>query len=296
MKGREAIRRNSITSLAAGDHAAAGGERLGEGRHPQIDVVLDAEQLAGAGSAGTEHAEAVRLVDHQPRAVLPAERDDLRQRGDVALHRVDPVDNYQEPRCRRPVPPSAASRAGPGGCDGRGASSRCESRQPSRIDAWSPESAMTVSCWTEDRAQRAEVGLVTGREHDRVLGTHPVRELALELDVKVDRAVEEARAGEAGPVAIERVAGALLDALVAGQSQVVVGAEHDPALALHLDDRQRRTLEHVEVGELRRSRVRALQLLEALELASLREDVDFRGPAWRTVIVKRSKSLLTVAA
>ena len=45
------------------------------------------------------------------------------------------------------------------------------------------------------------------------------------------------------------------------------------ALALHLDDRQRRPLEHVEVGE-RAERACGLELLETLELAGLREDVD----------------------
>ena len=51
------------------------------------------KQLAGAGAARAEHAGAVRLVDHQPRAVRLAELDDPRQGGDVALHREDAVDD-----------------------------------------------------------------------------------------------------------------------------------------------------------------------------------------------------------
>ena len=106
-----------------------------------------------------------------------------------------------------------------------------------------------MSAGREDRAERAEVGLVAGREHERGLGPEPLGELALELEVQVDRAVQKPRAGQSGAVAVERVQRALLDALVAGQTEVVVGAEHDPRLALHLDDRERRTLEHAEVRE-----------------------------------------------
>ena len=92
----------------------------------------------------------------------------------------------------------------------------------------------------EDRAERADVGLVAGREDDRVLGVHPLRDLALEVEVQRDRAVEQARAGQAGAVAVQRVLRAPQHALVAGQAEVVVGAQHDPLRALHLDDRHRR--------------------------------------------------------
>ena len=51
------------------------------------------------------------------------------------------------------------------------------------------------------------------------------------------------------PYVVERVAGALDHALVAGQPEVVVRAEHDPLGALHLDDRQRPALERAEVGQ-----------------------------------------------
>ena len=50
----------------------------------------------GARAARAEHAGAVRLVDHQPRAVALAEVADLRQRRDVALHREDAVDDDED--------------------------------------------------------------------------------------------------------------------------------------------------------------------------------------------------------
>ncbi len=44
----------------------------------------------------------------------------------------------------------------------------------------------------EDRAERPEVRLVPGGEDERVLGAHPIRELALELEMKRGRAVQAA--------------------------------------------------------------------------------------------------------
>src|SRR5207248_10539987 len=55
----------------------------------------EAEQLAGTGAAGAEHADAVGLVHHQPGTEAPAELDDRRQVADVALHREDAVDDDQ---------------------------------------------------------------------------------------------------------------------------------------------------------------------------------------------------------
>jgi hypothetical protein len=128
----------------------------------------------------------------------------------------------------------------------------------------------------EQRSDGAEIGLVPGGEDDRVLGVHPGGQLALELEMELDRAVEEARARQARAVALQGVARALLDALVAGQTEVVVGAQHDPLGALHLDDRRGGGLEHAEVGQ-EVGLARRAQLLGALVVADLGEDVDGCG-------------------
>jgi hypothetical protein len=141
-----------------------------------------------------------------------------------------------------------------------------DSRQPSRIEAWSPE----------QRADRRQIGLMAGREDERRFGVEPLGELLLERHVQIDGAVQEARAGQAGPVFEQRRLGRLLDALIARQPQIVVGPEHDPGLALHLDDRERRALQHAEVGK-RVDRARHLELLEPLVLSRLGEDVDRGG-------------------
>ena len=190
-----------------------------------------------ARAARAQHADAVRLVDHQPGAVARAELGDLGQR---RRRRPPSRRRRRRPRGRRRRRPRRA-RSMRSSLSRRlwrkGRSLARESRQPSRIEAWSPESAMTVSPGPRIVAERAEVGLVAGREDDRVLGAHPVGELAARARGG-GRSCRSAAASRSGRCRSARARRARrLDALVAGQPEVVVGAEHDPLGALHLHDR-----------------------------------------------------------
>ena len=107
-------------------------------------AVLDAERLAGARAARAQHAHAVRLVDHQPRAVLGRQLGHARHVADVALHRVDAVDHHEHAAAvggrRSSIVSSLSSRLWRNG--------RTFARDiatPSMIEAWSPESQITVS-------------------------------------------------------------------------------------------------------------------------------------------------------
>ena len=128
----------------------------------------------------------------------------------------------------------------------------------------------------QQRREAADVGLVAGREGQRVLGPHPVAELALELQMKRDRPVEEARARQRGPVLVEGAPRGVLHSRVAGQAEVVVGAEHHPLGALHLHDRPGLALEQAEVGH-HVLLARRAQQLDALVSARLLEEVG-NGP------------------
>ena len=133
----------------------------------------------------------------------------------------------------------------------------------------------------QDRAERPDVRLMAGGEHQRRLAAEPFGQLAFELQVQIGRAVQEARARQPGPVAAQCVECAAVHPLVAGQAQVVVGPEHDPLTALHLHDRKRGPLQHAEVGHQVELASRA-QLLEPVVLTGLCEDVD-GGPHRLTV-------------
>ena len=261
---------------------AAARERLGEGAHPQVDPVLDAERLAGAGAARAEDADAVRLVDHQPRAVLRAQVGDLAERRHVALHREDPVHHHEDAAAvpgralehrLELVHPVVAERPDPGArhhhrVEDRGVVGRVADHGVAGV---------------EQRRDAADVRQVAGREDERVVGAHPVGDLLLELDVQRDRPVEEARAGQRRPVLLERVAGSLLDALVAGQAEVVVRAELDPLGALHRDDRPRLAFEQPEIRHQVLLAGRA-KLLHAVVRAGFLEEVDGR---WHSNRVRR---------
>jgi hypothetical protein len=115
--------------------------------------------------------------------VLAAELDDPRQVADVALHREDAVDDDEDAAAvlRRPlqhllqllhavVAEGAQLRSGElAAVEDRGVVA---------------ESQITVSPGPEDRADAADVRLVAGRVDDRLLGAHPLGQLALELDVQ----------------------------------------------------------------------------------------------------------------
>jgi hypothetical protein len=178
----------------------------------------------------------VGLVDHQARAVLLAELDDLRQVAQVALHREDAIDNHEDASAvtcgplehllelrHLVVAKRAEPRAGKlAAVQDRGVIRRVADHRVAR---------------PEDRPDRARVGLMARGEDDHVLGAHPLGELALEVQVERGGAVEQARSGEPGPVCLQRLAGALLDAVVGGEPQIVVGPEHDRLAPLHLHDR-----------------------------------------------------------
>jgi hypothetical protein len=199
-------------------------------------------------SARAEHAGGVRLVDHEARPEALAQVADGLERGDVALHREHAVDDDEDPavvaaglleRALELVHAVVAVRA------------ELRARQQAAVEDRGVVARVGDDrvARREDRPERADVRLVAGREDDRVLGAHPVGELALELEVQRRRAVEQARAGQPGAEAVEGGLRAGDDALVAGQPEVVVRAEHDPLGALHLHDRARGPLEDAEVGQ-----------------------------------------------
>ena len=187
--------------VRAGDEAAAGRQRLAEGAHAQVDVGLDAEQLATRPRRARRARP--RRAPRRPSAARRRPCTSSTIRGSGAMS--PSIEKTPSTTTSTPPPSSAArwsifsSRSSRLCLNGR--SLAREIRQPSRIEAWSAESTITVSPGAEDRPERADVGLVAGREDDRLLGAHPLRELALEVEVQVERAVEQPRAGQAGAVA-----------------------------------------------------------------------------------------------
>ena len=245
---------------------------------------LEPEQLGGARAARSEHADRVRLVDHQPGAVALAQLNDRRQVAEVALHREDAVDDHHHPA-------AVARRALEHPLELRHlvVAERAQLRAREHAAVQNRRVVGGVAdhrvAGAEDGADAADVGLVAGGEDDRLLGLHPLGQLALELEVKRGGPVEQPRTRQPGAVGLERVARRLLHPRVAGQPEVVVGAEHDRLPTLHLDHRSRLRAEHAEVRQ-QVLLLGELEQLAALVRARLLEHVDGargRSRSWTEV-------------
>ena len=89
--------------------------------------------------------------------------------------------------------------------------------------------------FADDGADDAEIALESGGEGDDGLLVQETSELLLQLQMHAQRPVEKARAGAAGAVLLHGVKTCLHDFRMRGKSQIVVGTEHDAALAFHHD-------------------------------------------------------------
>src|SRR5262249_47257680 len=70
-------------------------ERLTEGSHDEIDLVLDSHGLARTRAARTKNADSVRVVDEEPRVVLARQADDVRKGRKIPFHAVEAVHHDQ---------------------------------------------------------------------------------------------------------------------------------------------------------------------------------------------------------
>ena len=116
-EGRDWTRRKSITSNEPAMNPPQEASDFENVAHPQVDAVLDPEQLGGPGAARAEHARTVRLVDHQPRAVAPAQLGDARQVATSPSIEKTPSTTTSTPP-PSPAARSSASRACRAGCGG----------------------------------------------------------------------------------------------------------------------------------------------------------------------------------
>ena len=230
--------------------------------------------LAGAASELTEHAETVRVVDHQSRAVAILQSHELGQLAEVAFHGEHAVDDdHLADVVRR---------------HGELALEVfhvvvLELDHLGEAETRAVDDAGVIQCIeedhvlaTEEAAQHSEVHLEAGGEGERGLALHERGETILELDVEVERAVQEAGAGAARAVALDGLDGGRLDLGVVGQPEVVVRPEHDHAPTVDRDDGVLRGLDAAEVVVEPLTAKRVGQLV----IAALVEDIHGIPPAF----------------
>ncbi len=186
--------------------------------------------LGGATAVGAEHAGRVRLVDHQHRAAPFTHVDEVRQRGEIAVHAEHGIGDDERP---------ALAFAGEEVVELGGVFVRVDAEGRAR-EAASVEDARVVQAVAEDRValagerrDRADVGHVAGREDDRGLGALESRDGVFEFAVDGHRARDEPRRAAAGAVFIGRRLRRLDQFGMVGEPEIVVRAEADVVGAVH---------------------------------------------------------------
>ena len=185
-----------------GRHVSAeGSQRLGEGAHIDVHLILQAVVAGRTASAFADDAEAVRIVHHDPGTVFLRQAADLREIRDVAAHGEDAVRHDEAAGSLRNAPelllqivhivvPEAE---------------HFPEGQPAAVVQARVVLAVHdhIVPATDDGADDAEVRLEPGGEgHHRFLPQES-GQLLFQLKVQLKRTVEKAGAGAAGAVLLQ---------------------------------------------------------------------------------------------
>jgi hypothetical protein len=206
----------------AGHEGAEAPQRLAERAHEHVDLDRQAERLGQAGAGRAEDAGGVGLVEVEHGAVPLAEIDDLPERRRVAVHAEDGVGG-DEPAAgtgRREQPGEPVHVAVAVDLDvGAG-------------EAAAVDDGGVVPLVGEDRVARADerphhacVHVVARREEEGRRGPLHARQARLQLVMQVHVADDEPRRPRSGAESGRRLDGGVPEPRIAGEPEVVVGAE-----------------------------------------------------------------------
>mmetsp|Transcript_78788 Transcript_78788/g.219008 ORF Transcript_78788/g.219008 Transcript_78788/m.219008 type:complete len:389 (-) Transcript_78788:393-1559(-) len=223
-----------LDHLLARRREAAGGaaQGLAEGAGDDVDLAEHAAVLGRAAAGGAEEAAGMAFVDAEQRVVAVAQRADLVELGDGAVHREHAVGEHQrEARALGLRFLEAALQVGQVVVLIAPALGLA---QPDAID-----DGGVVQCVADDGVLLAEQGLeqaavgVEGRGiEDGVLAADEAGDALLQRLVQVLGAADEAHRRQAEAMSAQRLVRRLDDLRMAGQAQVVVGTEVDDLAAV----------------------------------------------------------------
>ncbi len=185
------------------------------------------------------------VVDHYPCAVLFGKTADLGQVGDVAAHAENAVGDYERAGGLRYLPERGFEIGHivmPVAQHFAKAELACV--VDTRVVFFVADDVVAPA---DERADYAQIRLeARGKRHNRLFA-QKLGELGFEIQMQLQRSVEEAGAGTARAVFLERFDAGFDDLGVHGEPEVVVGAEHYAALAFHYDFRVLLGLQGVEI-------------------------------------------------
>ena len=204
MNGRAASIRWSRTARRPEHHAALAAQRLGQRRgHHHVGRTGQADLVQQPAPAAPAHAEAVRLVDDQQRAVAPAHVVQRRAAGRATPSALNTESVTTTAR--------SSSRAAQRGLDGGDVAVRRHHhpgpRQPAGVDQRRVGERVGHQQRSRpgQRDHRAEVGGVARGEHQRRLGADEIGQRGLEAFVQFGVAGDQPRSGRAGAPGAQRL-------------------------------------------------------------------------------------------
>ena len=167
-----------------------------------------------------EHAKPVRVVNHDAGTTRLGEPNDLRQVDDVAAHREHAVDHHESPALVRHA---VEARLEVGHVVVLEPQELAVAQLAASVDARVVLAvADHVVVHADERAYYAGVRLETRAESERRFPAKELRDFLLKLDVQVESAVQEARAGTASAVFLDRLYAGLHHVVAYRKPKIVV--------------------------------------------------------------------------
>ena len=234
--------------LGPADIPAAGRQRLGQRPHPDFDRFrIDALHLRDAPARVAENAERVRLIHHQPGVVPRLHLDELREVGEVTVHRIKALDHHQNAL----VPPAHAGK---------------RLIHPVEIIVWKGQPRRTGEARAfsdgimdqlihqdqvlrpQKRADCRHVGCVARNHGDRVIDAVSLRQRALQRAVIGPFAADEARGVGGYPPVFRRLDRRRPHLGMRAEAEIVVRGEIDLLFPVHHAGRALAAVDGAEEG------------------------------------------------
>ena len=215
------------------DESADGGQTLGEGAHDEVHVGRTTEMVAHTAAVAAEDTDAVCLVNHKDGiGILLLQGDDFGQGSQVAFHGEDAVHDDEfhgillatlefELQVGHIVV-LVAKLLG--------------HRQPAAVDDGSMVAVVAddVVVRTEEGGDDTAVDRKASGDAEGIVLSHEFRQLALKLDMDVERTVEEAASSASAAIFAHGFHSGLDDAVVTSKGGIGIAAKHDDVMPGHV--------------------------------------------------------------
>ena len=239
--GARALHQPFDDTRRPGDERSVAAERLAERGHADDALRAHAEVIERAASAGPEHADAVRVVEHQPRVVPLAQSYQRGDRRDVAIHAEDGVARHDLARRGARAEELAERLDVAMGIDGYLPARETRAvHEAGVVQRVREHFAVAAAEGGED----AEVRGITAREEERARGAHERREAFLGFRVWAQVPGDQRRGARAETIAVDRGMRGFAQPPIVRETEIVVAGKIDERARADAHVRALRRIQH----------------------------------------------------